>query len=329
MKIFSWDRIKRDYLPWLFLVPAIISFALFKYYPIILGFFVSFFKVNIVDLPGDFIGFDNYIRAFKDPDFLNSIKNTFQFLLISLVLNFWVPILLATLINEVRRGKTFMRTMYFIPAVAPGIAMSVLWKYIWQPDYGLANFILKSLNLPVQKWLNDPALVKWCIQFPGLIIGGGLTMVIYLAALQDVPEEQHESALLDGAGFFTRIFRISLPQIMPIVTTMLVLAVIDVFNMFDNVQVMTGGGPIGASETMVLYAYDQAYTFLNYGYAITLSVITFICVFILTCIQMSLENNPLLSGGKGGGKEQRKAIRKIKKDRAEAAKAAQAPAKEG
>ena len=119
---FSKDIFKRDVLPWFFLVPAILSFALFKYYPILLGFFVSFFEVNIVDLPGTFIGFDNYIRAFQDKDFLNAIVNTFQFLVISLLINFWVPILLATLINEVRRGKTFVRTMYFIPAVAPGIA---------------------------------------------------------------------------------------------------------------------------------------------------------------------------------------------------------------
>ena len=145
------------------------------------------------------------------------------------------------------------------------------------------------------------------MQFPGLVIGGGLTMVIYLAALQDVPEEQHESALLDGAGFFRRIFSISLPQIMPVVATMLVLAIIDVFNMFDNVQVMTGGGPSGASETMVLYAYQQAYTFLNYGYAITLSVLTFVCVFVLTVIQMSIgrERTP-----KSAKKQQAKRIHK-------------------
>lgn len=295
MKIFNKDLFKRDVVPWFFLVPAIISFALFKYYPIILGFFISFFKVDIVNLPGTFIGFDNYIRAFQDKDFLNAIINTFQFLGISLLINFWVPIFLATLINEVRKGKTFIRTMYFIPAVAPGIAMNVLWKYIWQPDYGLANYLMKTLNLPTQKWLNDPLLVKWCMQFPGLIIGGGLTMVIYLAALQDVPEEQHESALLDGAGFFRRIFSISLPQIMPVVATMLVLSVIDVFNMFDNVQIMTGGGPSGSTETMVLYAYDQAYTFLNYGYAITLSCLTFLCVFILTIIQMSIGNENMFS----------------------------------
>ena len=306
-KWFSLDRVKRDVMPWLFLVPAIISFAMFKYYPIILGFFVSFFKVDIVNLPGEFIGLGNYIKAFQDPEFWNAIKNTFQFLCISLLLNFWVPIVLATLINEVRKGKTFMRTMYFIPAVAPGIAMSVLWKYIWQPDYGLANYLMKVLGLPTQKWLNDPMLVKWCMQFPGLIIGGGMTMVIYLAALQDVPEDQHESALLDGASFLRRIFSISLPQIMPTVTTMLVLAVIDVFNMFDNVQIMTGGGPAGSTETMVLYAYQQAYTFLDYGYAIALSCLTFLCVFVLTIIQMSLE-------GDKDAKAEKKRQRKLKKE---------------
>lgn len=316
-KKFSKDRLKRDVMPWLFLVPAIISFALFKYYPIILGFFVSFFHVDIVNLPGEFIGLDNYIKAFRDPSFWNAIKNTFQFLGVSLLMNFWVPIVLATLINEVRRGKTFMRTMYFIPAVAPGIAMSVLWKYIWQPDYGLANYLMKVLNLPTQKWLNDPMLVKWCMQFPGLIIGGGMTMVIYLAALQDVPEDQHESALLDGAGFLRRIFSISLPQIMPTVVTMLVLAVIDVFNMFDNVQIMTGGGPAGSTETMVLYAYEQAYTFLDYGYAIALSCLTFLCVFILTVIQLSL-------GDDKEAKMEKKRLRKQKKEQKQKMKPAAA-----
>ena len=319
-KRISRDIIKRDVVPWLFLVPAVISFAMFKYYPIILGFFVSFFKVDIVNLPGQFIGLDNYIKAFQDPAFWNAIKNTFQFLVISLLINFWVPIFLATLINEVRKGKTFMRTMYFIPAVATGIAMSVLWKYIWQPDYGLANYLMKLFGLPTQRWLNDPVLVKWCMQFPGLIIGGGMTMVIYLAALQDVPEEQHESALLDGAGFLRRIFNISLPQIMPTVSTMLVLAVIDVFNMFDNVQIMTGGGPSGATETLVLYAYEQAYTFVNYGYAIALSCLTFLCVFVLTVIQMSIgDDKDAKRDKKRRAKEARKAQKQRKLEAAHAA----------
>ncbi|HML46792.1 MAG TPA: sugar ABC transporter permease [Clostridia bacterium] len=277
---------------WFFLLPAIISFALFKYYPILLGIFVSFFKVDIMNMPGQFIGFQNYIRAFQDHNFLNAVKNNFQFLLVCLVLNFWVPIFLAVLINEVRKGKTFMRTMYYIPAIAPGIAMMVLWKYIWQPDFGLANYIMRVFGLPRQLWLNDTALVKWCMQFPGLVMGGGMNMLIYLAALQDIPEEQHESALIDGAGFLRRIFSISIPQIRPILSTMLMLMVIGVFNMFDNVKIMTEGGPIAATETIILYAFKNAYTFSDYGYALTLSTISFAFIFVLTLIQMKLDRDP-------------------------------------
>jgi len=292
---------------WAFLLPALISFGLFKYYPIILGVFVSLFKVDIVNLPGEFIGLDNYVKAFHDANFFNAVKNNFQFLCIGLTLNFWVPIVLATLINEVRKGKTFVRTMYYIPAIAPGIAMMVLWKYMWQPDYGLANFVMRTFNLPEQLWLNDPKLVKWCMQFPGLVMGGGMNMLIYLAALQDIPEEQHESALLDGASFLRRIGSISLPQILPIVTTMLVLAVIGVFNMFDNVQVMTGGGPSGATETIILYSYKHAYTFYDYGYALSLSTIAFMIIFILTALQMLANRDTAAAKEKKAQKALRKA----------------------
>ena len=275
-------------IPFLFLVPALIAFSLFKYYPMFLGFFISFFDVSIVDLPGTFIGFANYTRALTDPSFWNALGNNAEFLVVSLCINFWVPILLAALINEVRRGKTFLRTMYFFPAIAPGIAMLVLWKYIWNHDYGLANYLLSLVHIGAQKWLNDPTLVKWCMQFPGLIMGGGLNMMIYLAAMQDVSEELYEAAAIDGAGILRRFRIIALPQILPIISTMLVLSVIDVFNMFDNVQVMTGGGPYGSTDTLILYSFKSAYTGLDYGYGITISTIAFLVVLILTIIQMSL-----------------------------------------
>ena len=282
------QRRRKDIIGWAFLLPGLISFSLFKYYPISLGVFVSFFKVNIVKLPGEFIGLSNYVRAFTDNFFHNAVKNNIEFFLIILVLNFWVPIVLASLINEVRKGKVFIRTMYYIPAIAPGIAMMVLWKYIWQPDYGLANFLMRSFGLPDQLWLNDIKLVKWCMQAPGLLMGGGMNMLIYLAALQEIPEEQHESALIDGAGFLRRLRSISLPQIVPIISTMFVLSIIGAFNMFDNVKVITEGGPANATETIILYSYKQAYTFQDYGYALALSTTAFLIIFLLTFIQMRL-----------------------------------------
>ncbi|MDR2657959.1 MAG: sugar ABC transporter permease, partial [Oscillospiraceae bacterium] len=288
----KYAAVKFSLIGWVFLLPALISFTLFKYYPILLGVIVSFFKVDIVHMPGTFIGLANYLRAFRDHFFATAVWNNMEFLLIGLVMTFWAPILLATLVNEVRRGKTFFRTMYYIPAIAPGIAMMVLWKFIWQPDFGLANFIMRTLGLKDQLWLNDVRLVKWCMSVPGLIMGGGMNMLIYLAALQDIPEEQHESALIDGAGFIKRILRISLPQILPIITTMLILAVISSFNAFDNVMIMTNGGPSGSTETIILYSFKQAYFGNNdYGYALALSTITFLIIFTLTLIQMSLDRD--------------------------------------
>jgi len=287
---FNKYKTRQLWIGWLFLAPALISFTLFKYYPIILGIFVSFFRVDIMNLPGEFAGFANYIRAFGDHFFITALRNNIEFFIIGVFMAFWPPILLATLINEVRKGKTFMRTIYFLPAVAPGIAMMVLWRYIWQPDFGLANYIMRLLDLPLQLWLNDANMVKFVMWFPSMVMGGGMNMLIYLAALQNVPQEQHESALIDGAGFLRRIWSISLPQILPVVNTMFILAIIFSFNMFDNVLVMTGGGPQGATETIIMYSFKQAITWGDYGYATAISTIAFVIILFLTIFQMFVVN---------------------------------------
>jgi multiple sugar transport system permease protein len=300
-----------NWIAWAFLLPALISFTLFKYYPILLGIFVSFFNVDILNLPGEFIGLSNYAKAIGDNFFINAVRNNVEFFFVGMLLMFWMPIVLAILINEVRKGKVFMRTMYYLPAIAPGIAMMVLWKYIWQPDFGLANFIMRTFGLSDQLWLNDAKLVKWCMCFPGLVMGGGMNMLIYLAALQDIPEEQHESALMDGAGFIRRIWNISIPQIASIISTMLILSVIWAFNLFDNVQVMTGGGPSGATDTIILYSYKQAYTMQDYGYALSLSTLSFVIIFILTFIQMQLGRDEDASAAKKAAKLEKKQKRTL------------------
>jgi len=281
---------KENVSAWLLLLPALITFSLFKYYPIFLGFYVSLYKLDIVNPPGHFVGFANYIRVFKDPEFYNSFQNNAEFLLICLLINFWVPILLAVLINEVRHGKTLFRTLYFIPSIAPGIAVMVLWKYIWQPDYGLANYLLRLIGIAPQMWLNDPALVKWCMSIPGLLCGGGMTMVIYLAALQDIPQEQYDSALIEGASFTQKLRYIAIPQISTIINIMFILTLIGTFNSFDGPMIMTGGGPIGSTETMILYSYKVSYRDHDYSYGITISMVVFAFVFLLTFIQMKLKS---------------------------------------
>ncbi len=272
--------------PWIFLLPALLSFALFKYYPILTGFYISLYHINIVKLPGAFVGLANYARAVRDPAFYQSLLHNVQFFVIGLVLNFWPPLFLALLVNEVRKHRTFFRMMYFLPAVVPGIVVNVLWKYIWQPDYGLANSVLLSLHIPPQLWLNNPNLTKWCMYFPGLIAGGGMNMLIYLASLQGIPEQHFEVALIEGAGFLSRIRYIVIPQILPIVKIMFIFDIIGRFNEAGTPFVMTGGGPFGTTETLILYAYRAARTDLDYSYAITLANIAFIIIFLITAVQM-------------------------------------------
>lgn len=282
---------RKELIAVLLIFPAVLSLLLFKYVPIILGVFETFFKMNIVNLPGKFIGFDNYIRAFQDRQFLEAFFHNVKLFCYTLVMNFWVPIALAMLINETRRGRTFFRLAYFIPACTPMIAMTILWKYFWQPDYGLANYLMSCLNLPPQLWLNSEKLVYFCIAFPNLVISGGMNMVIYLAALQDVPNELYEAALIDGAGIKKRIRYVTLPCIKHIIVLMLTLSVINSFNTMENILVLTGGGPANSTQTMLLYAYQQAVNSMDYSYAITMITIVFVVTMTLTVIFNKITSN--------------------------------------
>lgn len=279
---------------WLFILPAVIAFLVFKYYPILLAMAITFFKYDIMNPPGPFVGAANYIRALKDPALINAIKNNLQFLLIMILINLFIPMCLAIMVNEVRKYKTLVRTLYYIPAILPSVVVTVLWKYIWQPDYGLANYVLSWFGAEPQMWLNDPALVKWCMRFPYLIIFAGLSagmdFIIYLAALNNVPDEWYESAQMDGASFWNKLRYITIPQLGSTISMLLVLNTINIFNLFDEPMIMTGGGPANASETIVLYAFQKAYKDLDYSYATTITTIAFLIVFALTLFQMWIKD---------------------------------------
>ena len=268
----------------LLLLPAVASLVVFKYFPVILGVFESFFKIDIVNLPGKFIGFDNYVRAFSDKQFLGSFWHNAKFFIYGLCMTFWIPIVLAMLIDETGKGRTLFRLGYFIPACTPGIAMSILWKYFWQPDYGLANALITSMGFEPQLWLNDPDLVYFCMTFPGLVVCGGMNVVIYLAALQDVPRELYEAAMIDGASIMQRIKYITLPGIKHIIVLLLTLSIIGSLNAMEGVLVTTGGGPSNATQTMYLYAYQVGTNTMDYSYAMTMMTIVFALTMTLTII---------------------------------------------
>lgn len=277
------NRTKNEILALLFLLPSIVLFAMFKYYPILSGVFVSFFDIDIVNLPGDFCGLKNYVRAFNDARFYQAIWHNVKFFIYCIIMTFWQPIILAILVNEMRRkSKTVYRLLYFIPAVVPAIATTILWKYFWHPDYGLANYLVQLFGGEAQLWLNDEAWVYFCMNFPGMVVFGGMAMVYYLAALQDVPNDLYEASMLEGAGFIKRVRYVTLPGIKNIVITQFILSLTGIFGTMENILLWTGGGPAGSTETILVYAYKQATNSMDYSYAITLSTIVFVVTLIIT-----------------------------------------------
>ena len=275
----------------LLLLPALVSLILFKYLPMFLGVFFSLFDLNIANMPGKFVGFDNYIKVFADANFWSSIVHNIKYFIYGLCMNFWVPILLAICINEVRKGKTFFRLAYFIPGCAPMIAMNILWKYFWQPDYGLANYLLSLIGISPQLWLNDPKLVYFCMKFPGLIISGGMNLVIYLAALQNIPQELYEASVIDGANLLQRLRNVTIPQIKGTIHIMFTLSLIGAMNAMEEILVLTGGGPAGATQTVLLYAYNYGGSTQDYSYSITMSTVVFLVVLIMTLIMNRRKEN--------------------------------------
>ena len=269
----------------IFLLPTILLMLCFKYVTIIMGMFVSLFDLNIVKMPGEFVGLHNYIRAFTDVRFYESLWHNVKMMIYSTCMSFWPPILLAILVNEIRgKARTFYRVMFFIPAVTPAIATTILWKYIWNPDYGLANAFLNSVGIAPQMWLNSEQWVYFCMSFPTLLVCGGMNMVIFLAALQNIPQEQYEAASMDGAGILRRVKHITIPHIFGTIVTMFLLSMIGIFNALEAPMILTGGGPAGSTETVLLYAYQQAVNSMDYSYAVTMATIVFFVILILTAV---------------------------------------------
>ena len=211
--------------PWLFMLPGIIFTVWLRYYPIIKSFYMSLFSYDAVNPPGHFAGFQNYINLFTAAYYLDAWKNTFIFLILQLFLVFWVPLVQAIFLNELKRFQKTFSTIYLITALIPISVSVILWKWIWNPDFGLANQIVKAFGLPQQMWLSNPALTKFCIIFPGFV-GGGVGVLLFLSAINGISEDVLEASQLDGCSGWQRIRHIILPNIRFIIIIQLVLAVI-------------------------------------------------------------------------------------------------------
>ncbi|ONI79208.1 ABC transporter permease [Actinosynnema sp. ALI-1.44] len=269
------------------LAAALVVFALFSWYPIVRGVLLSFQEVNFVD-PPKWVGFDNFARLFADPLFATAWLNTLQFTAIALLLGFAVPFVTAVLLNELRHAKAFFRVAVYLPVMLPPVVVAMLWKWIYNPGPGLANAALGAVGLPDSAWLDSSSTAMVSLVIVSTWANMGSTTLIYLAALQTIPGELYESAELDGAGLFQRLWHVTIPQTRFVLMVLLLLQVVATMQVFTEPYVMTGGGPEDSTVTVLLLLYRYAFTYNDFGSASAMSLLLLVALGIFAGVYLRL-----------------------------------------
>lgn len=274
---------------YLFLLPWALGFTLFVAGPILASAYLSFTAYDILR-PPRFVGVDNYVRAFTtDAQFLNSLRVTFVYALVSVPLAMFGSLLLALLLNQRLRGTSFYRTFFFLPSLTPAVAAAILWTWILQPDVGLFNYGLSLVGVTGPKWLGS---TEWAL--PSLIMValwtgiGGNRMMIFLAGLQNVPQELYDAAAIDGAGAWSRFRHVTLPLTSPTMFFNLVLGIIAALKVFTVAFIATQGGPAFSTWFISLHIWSQAFKYLEMGYASALAWVFTLILMALTVVQFRL-----------------------------------------
>lgn len=280
----------------LFALPWIIGFLFFSVYPLMTSLYYSFTEFNPVVSP-KWVGLENYTAVFSDPLVAKSLGNTLFFALIATPINLFVAVILAVLINKSFKGRGIARTIFFIPSVIPMVAATMVWIWMFDPSYGYINKILSWFGIDGPAWLINPSTTKWALVIMGTWCTG-TTMLVCLAALQEVPRSYYESADLDGAGPFRQFFKITLPCVAHVIIYQAILNLINAFQYFTQVYVITtasggitsgaSGGPENSILMYPLYLFHNAFVYMKMGRASAMAWILFIIVGILTVVMVKL-----------------------------------------
>jgi ABC-type sugar transport system permease subunit len=268
--------------------PAIILLTLFLVVPVLLAFGLSFTNARLISPNAPrAVGFDNFFRAFEDPVFLQSLWNTFAFALVIVPVQSALGLLLAVLVNQRIRGVFLYRVIYFIPVVTSIVVVSILWKLMYRED-GLINSFLDAMTFGAWNgvdWLGDQSTALPAIMVLSIWQAVGFHMIIWLSGLQTIPEELYEAARMDGANRWRQFTNVTWPGLRPTMIFVLITITIDALRLFVQVDVMTQGGPIDATTTLVYHAVRVGYRQQEVGYGATISLIFFVLVLIVALVQ--------------------------------------------
>jgi ABC-type sugar transport system permease subunit len=267
---------------WGFVAPFVIVFVLFLVWPIIYGFYLSLTGQSITGANSELIGFANYGEAFRDPDVWRSLGNTLWFTALSTVPLVLVALILALLVNLGLPGQWLWRLAFFAPFLLASTVVSLFWIWMYNPQLGLINSVLGGQTA----WLTDSNTAMISVVITTVWWTTGFNFLLYLAALQNIPETQYEAASLDGAGKWRQLFSITIPQLAPTTLVIVVLQILASLKVFDQIYIMTGGGPGGATRPIVQYIYETGFTAYRLGYASAVAYVFFALIVIASMVQM-------------------------------------------
>ena len=271
------------------LAPALMIAAIFIFVPAMLAILGSFYRFGLTSQHWDWVGIDNYARAFTDPVFWVALRNNLIIVVGSILLQVGIGCVLAAILDRgLPRWSTFFRTIIFMPMVISAVAVALIWLIIFDPNIGILNAIVKSLGMtpPLRGWLGDPNISIWMVLVVAAWQATGFMMVLILAGLQSLPEEIYEAAALDGAKGLKAFWYITLPSIRNVLLVAVLITTIGGFKVFDLIFVLTQGGPANATQVLGTYIYLQAFNLADMGYADAISVVLLIIAVVLGWFQL-------------------------------------------
>lgn len=275
---------------YLFIAPVVIGLSVFYIFPFLQNLWFGFNDVNQFNV-ATFCGLDNYTRLLKDEEFITALMNSLKSAIIIVPAVVILSLLVASLLNTKIKGKSVYRTLYFLPAVTMSVAISLVWKWIYNGEYGILNSALKIFGIEGKNWLSDPKYALFMVLIVEIWMAVGYNMIILLAGMQGISSSYYEAAVIDGAGPAACFFKITLPILTPTIFFVVITSIISSFQIFDTIFMMIpkDSPAFSASQTLVMMFYRNAFDYGAKGYAAAISSVVFLIVMIVTAIQFIMQ----------------------------------------
>lgn len=273
---------------WVMLAPSVIGFLMFMLIPVVATFVLSFMDYDMLE-PPKFVGFKNYIAMFKDSITWQVTGNTILYTVLTVPVGMVLSLILAVALDQKIGFRRFYRAAFFLPSITSMVVVAIVWQWIYNPEYGLLNYALSFVGISPKKWLISSSTALVSLAIVGVWKRLGYDMLIFLSGLQGISTSYYEAAKLDGANKWQQFRFITLPLLTPTTFFVFVMAIINSFQVFDQVMLMTKGGPGRSSSVLVHYLYQNAFQYFKMGYACALAYLLFFIVMLLTAFNMRME----------------------------------------